>query len=52
MPVLNLGLPDAFVEQGTREELLALCGLDAQGIANRIEAFCPELAREELDVAV
>ncbi|EIC30552.1 1-deoxy-D-xylulose-5-phosphate synthase [Methylomicrobium album] len=39
MPVLNLGLPDAFVEQGTREELLALCGLDALGIADRIEAF-------------
>ncbi|EIC30541.1 MULTISPECIES: 1-deoxy-D-xylulose-5-phosphate synthase [Methylomicrobium] len=52
MPVLNLGLPDAFVEQGTREELLALCGLDAQGIADRIEAFCPELFRKELDVAV
>jgi 1-deoxy-D-xylulose-5-phosphate synthase len=52
MPVLNLGLPDAFVEQGTREELLALCGLDAQGIANSIEAFCPELSREELDVAL
>ncbi|MBF6651224.1 1-deoxy-D-xylulose-5-phosphate synthase, partial [Methylobacter sp. BlB1] len=28
MPVLNIGLPDQFVEQGTREELLALCGLD------------------------
>jgi 1-deoxy-D-xylulose-5-phosphate synthase len=39
MPVLNLGLPDAFIEQGSREELLALCGLDAQGIANSIEAF-------------
>ncbi|MEQ1622944.1 MAG: 1-deoxy-D-xylulose-5-phosphate synthase, partial [Methylococcales bacterium] len=32
MPVLNIGLPDSFVEQGTREELLALCGLDVQGI--------------------
>jgi 1-deoxy-D-xylulose-5-phosphate synthase len=40
MPVLNLGLPpDAFIEQGTREELLALCGLDAHGIAASIEAF-------------
>ncbi|MCQ8119285.1 transketolase C-terminal domain-containing protein, partial [Methylomonas rosea] len=26
MPVLNIGLPDRFVEQGSREELLALCG--------------------------
>ncbi|MGJ0516095.1 MAG: transketolase C-terminal domain-containing protein, partial [Methylomicrobium sp.] len=39
MPVLNLGLPDAFIEQGTREELLALCGLDAHGIIASIEAF-------------
>ena len=40
MPVLNIGLPDSFVEQGTREELLAICGLDTQGIAAQIEAFC------------
>jgi len=39
MPVLNIGLPDAFIEQGTREELLSICGLDAQGIAASIEAF-------------
>ena len=37
MPVLNIGLPDRFVEQGGREELLALCGLDAKGILARIE---------------
>jgi 1-deoxy-D-xylulose-5-phosphate synthase len=40
MPVLNIGLPDSFVEQGTREELLAICGLDIQGITTRIEDFC------------
>jgi len=40
MPVLNLGLPDAFVEQGTREELLAECGLDTQSILASIEKFC------------
>ena len=40
MPVLNLGLPDSYVEQGTREELLSFCGLDAQGILNSTEAFC------------
>ncbi|WP_024297889.1 1-deoxy-D-xylulose-5-phosphate synthase [Methylomicrobium lacus] len=39
MPVLNIGLPDAFIEQGTREELLSICGLDAPGIAASIEAF-------------
>ncbi len=40
MPVLNIGLPDMFVEQGSREELLALCGLDAKGILAKVEAFC------------
>ena len=40
MPVLNIGLPDAFIEQGTREELLSYCGLDTQGILQRIEQFC------------
>ncbi|MGZ4977198.1 MAG: 1-deoxy-D-xylulose-5-phosphate synthase [Methylobacter sp.] len=40
MPVLNIGLPDSFVEQGTREELLALCGLDVQGILAKAEKFC------------
>jgi 1-deoxy-D-xylulose-5-phosphate synthase len=40
MPVLNIGLPDAFVEQGTREELLALCNLHTQGLIEQIEAFC------------
>jgi len=37
---LRIGLPDAFVEQGTQAELRALCGIDADGIARRIlEAF-------------
>jgi 1-deoxy-D-xylulose-5-phosphate synthase len=40
MPVLNIGLPDNFVEQGTREELLAMCGLDIQGIVTQAEKFC------------
>ena len=40
MPVLNLALPDEFVEQGTREELLTDCALDTQGILSSIEKFC------------
>ncbi len=35
-PVLNLGLPDRFVEHGRQEELLALCGLDAAGIVEAV----------------
>lgn len=40
IPVLNIGLPDKFIEQGTREELLSLCGLDVAGILAQIESFC------------
>jgi 1-deoxy-D-xylulose-5-phosphate synthase len=32
-PVLHLGLPDRFVEHGDPAKLLAMCGLDAEGIA-------------------
>jgi 1-deoxy-D-xylulose-5-phosphate synthase len=39
LPILNLGLPDAFVEQGSREECLAACGLDVGGIDASIRAF-------------
>ncbi len=35
-PILHLGLPDAFLEQGSRNELLALAGLDAHGIRRAI----------------
>ncbi|MEQ1544490.1 1-deoxy-D-xylulose-5-phosphate synthase [Methyloglobulus sp.] len=36
---LNIGLPDAFIEQGTREELLSLCRLDKDGILKQIREF-------------
>ena len=38
VPVLNLGLPDSFVEQGSREQILALCGLDKDGIIRAVQA--------------
>ncbi|NKF23265.1 1-deoxy-D-xylulose-5-phosphate synthase [Solimonas marina] len=37
VPVLNLGLPDHFIEHGTREELLAQIGLDTAGILRAIQ---------------
>ncbi|MDC0664064.1 1-deoxy-D-xylulose-5-phosphate synthase [Marinobacter sp. SS21] len=36
-PILQLGLPDAFVEHGKHGDLLADCGLDASGIEQAIE---------------
>ena len=38
-PVLNLGLPDRFVEQGTQQEIYALLGLDDAGIQLSIETW-------------
>ncbi|HSY27822.1 MAG TPA: transketolase C-terminal domain-containing protein, partial [Burkholderiaceae bacterium] len=32
-PLLNLGLPDKFIDHGDCAQLLASCGLDAKGIA-------------------
>ena len=37
MPVLNLGLPDAYVDHGKREEQLAWVGLDAAGVLAAIQ---------------
>jgi 1-deoxy-D-xylulose-5-phosphate synthase len=36
MQTLCLGLPDAFIEHGVHETMLAECGLDAEGISRAI----------------
>ncbi len=38
VPLLHLGLPDHFIEQGEHRQLLADCGLDAKGIVQAIGA--------------
>lgn len=38
VPALNLGLPDRFLNHGTRGELLSECGLDANAIVSKISA--------------
>ncbi|WP_199639203.1 sodorifen biosynthesis 1-deoxy-D-xylulose-5-phosphate synthase SodB [Serratia sp. PAMC26656] len=48
---LLLGFPDNFVEHGEPAELLATCGLDADGIENAIVSFVtPPVARFVADV--
>jgi 1-deoxy-D-xylulose-5-phosphate synthase len=37
VPLLQLGLPDYYVEHARPEEMLAECGLDAAGIQQAIE---------------
>jgi len=46
--VLNLGLPDAFIEHGTREELLTQCGLDVAGILRSVQK---RLRARDLDIS-
>ena len=41
--VVNLGLPDRFVEHGSQAQLLARCGLDAQGIVTAVENALDEV---------
>ncbi|MDX1397947.1 MAG: transketolase C-terminal domain-containing protein, partial [Oceanospirillum sp.] len=42
-PVLNLGLPDRWVDQGSPAQLLRECGLDAEGIEASIQAYLSKL---------
>ncbi|MES2604677.1 MAG: 1-deoxy-D-xylulose-5-phosphate synthase [Pseudomonadota bacterium] len=37
VPVLNLGLPDHFIDQGRPQDMLAGCGLDSKGILASIQ---------------
>jgi 1-deoxy-D-xylulose-5-phosphate synthase len=37
--VLNLGLPDRFIEHGGRGDMLREAGLDSDGILNAVEMF-------------
>lgn len=39
VPIDHLGLPDVFVEHGSREEQLAAAGLDTAGILRAVRAF-------------
>ena len=40
-PVLQLGLPDAFIEHGDPAKLMSMQGLDATGIQASIEKRFP-----------
>jgi 1-deoxy-D-xylulose-5-phosphate synthase len=39
--VHHIGIPDRFIEHGSREDCLAMAGLDAAGIARSIERLWP-----------
>ena len=47
-PLLALGLPDAFIEHGDYNLLMAKCGLDSAGIEASILERFPDLANQTL----
>ena len=47
MPILHLGLPDAFQHHASREDLLAEAGLDAAGIRDAVLKRWPELSQKQ-----
>ncbi len=47
-PVLQLGLPDRFLEHASREQLLAESGIDAAGIRSAIQKRWPQFATTSL----
>lgn len=49
-PVLQLGLPDTFIDHGKHGELLSDCGLDADGIRRSIERRLERLRHQTLKV--
>jgi 1-deoxy-D-xylulose-5-phosphate synthase len=44
VPIAQLGLPDAFLEHASREQLLAQAGLDVEGIRRTVLARFPQFA--------
>ncbi|KGI76991.1 1-deoxy-D-xylulose-5-phosphate synthase [Oleiagrimonas soli] len=45
LPILHLGLPDKFLEHGSREEVLSMAGLDLPSMRRAILARFPQLAQ-------
>jgi 1-deoxy-D-xylulose-5-phosphate synthase len=39
LPTLNIGIPDRFIEHGTRDTCLARAGLDLAGISAQVEIW-------------
>jgi 1-deoxy-D-xylulose-5-phosphate synthase len=42
MPILMIGLPDLFIEQGTQAELKARYRIDVEGIVSSIRTFASQ----------
>ena len=52
LPILHLGLPDAFQHHASREDLLSEAGLDVAGVRNALLSRWPDLSRTRSKTAV
>lgn len=53
VPVLNIGIPDSYIEHALREQQLVACELDAESLVRRIRAsFLPKTESQPKLVAV
>ncbi|MEJ2564629.1 MAG: 1-deoxy-D-xylulose-5-phosphate synthase [Gammaproteobacteria bacterium] len=50
--IIHIGLPDNFVEQGSRDELLTECGLTAEGILQLITSHSGQLSPQKAAVQI
>jgi len=48
LPLLQLGIPDRFIEHGSREGCLAAAGLDAASLSASVERWWAMQSRERL----
>jgi 1-deoxy-D-xylulose-5-phosphate synthase len=48
LPVLHLGIPDRFIEHGSRDTCLAAAGLDLAGLTESVESWWALQAQERL----
>lgn len=48
MPMLNLGIPDRYIDHAKPAEMLEACGLDADGIAGAIQTRLKDLEQGKL----
>lgn len=50
--IINLGIPDEFIEHGARDELLAYCGLTSAGIIEAVTSYRRKIVPQILPVGV
>ncbi len=51
-PVLQLGLPDRYIEHGKQQDMRSECGLDSSGIRQAIEQKCEQLDLPPIAISI